>query len=49
MTQEWREMLFKLFSQMYPDGVKCENYDLILSLHDKEDREYFKMLESMLI
>ena len=45
MTSDWAKMLLTLFRQMYADGKRCENWDLILGLHDEEDRQYFLMLE----
>ena len=44
ITSEWSKTLRMLFRQMCVSGTKCENWDLILSLHDQEDQEYFEML-----
>ena len=44
ITAELSETLRMLFRQMWVNGAKCENWDLILNLHDQEDRDYFEML-----
>jgi hypothetical protein len=44
ITSEYSEILRMLFRNMFKDGKKCDTWDLILSLHDEEDRQYFEML-----
>ena len=45
ITSEWSKTLRTLFRQMWVNGARCENWDVILSLHDQEDQDYFLMLE----
>lgn len=47
MRKDWRSVLVTLFRYMYAGGVRCENWDQILELHDEEDRKYFYKLEDI--
>lgn len=48
ITTEYSEVLRGLFSQMFVDGKRCENWDLIMLCHDQEDIDYFEMLAKRL-
>jgi len=45
IASEWSKTLRILFKQMWANNERCDNWDLILSLHDQEDRDYLLMLE----